>query len=139
MYGRVVGRIRAEPWVRRSEQIFGWAWKKALAQVPYIVFHVFLKWKKKRKLCHLLCSIFLSLQVRFERCGNINLTLVTNLDCKIRINRAALGIISTREIDYYGRTFIPDIPEFQTELFNIPDWDCPDTVKGPFYKGLERN
>ena len=28
---------------------------------------------------------------------------------------------------------------FQTELFNIPDWDCPDTVKAPFYEGLERN
>ena len=25
------------------------------------------------------------------------------------------------------------------ELFNIPDWDCPDTVKAPFYEGLERN
>jgi len=27
----------------------------------------------------------------------------------------------------------------QAELFNIPDWDCPDTVKAPFYEGLERN
>ena len=23
-----------------------------------------------------------------------------------------------------------------TELFNIPDWDCPVTVKAPFYQGL---
>ena len=96
--------------------------------------------ERRKENCAIYCvPFFLSLQVRFERCGNINLTLVTNLDCKIRINRAALGIISTREIDYYGRAFIPDIPEFQTELLNIPDWDCPDTVKGPFYKGLERN
>ena len=26
-----------------------------------------------------------------------------------------------------------------TELFNIPDWDCPDTVKAPLYQGLEKN
>ena len=26
-----------------------------------------------------------------------------------------------------------------TEFFNIPDWDCPDTVKAPFYEGLEKN
>ena len=25
------------------------------------------------------------------------------------------------------------------ELFNIPYWDCTDTVKAPFSKGLERN
>ena len=27
----------------------------------------------------------------------------------------------------------------KAELFNIPNWDCPDTVKAPFYEGLERN
>ena len=32
--------------------------------------------------------------------------------------------------------------EVFSEFFNIPDWNCPDTVKAPtvkFYEGLERN
>ena len=29
--------------------------------------------------------------------------------------------------------------EVFSEFFNFPDWDCPDTVKAPFYEGLERN
>ena len=24
----------------------------------------------------------------------------------------------------------------EAELFNIPYWDCPDTLKAPFYEGL---
>ena len=37
--------------------------------------------------------------------------------------------------DYIYPTPLPK----KAELFNIPDWDCPDTVKAPFFEGLERS
>ena len=39
---------------------------------------------------------------------------------------------------HYSKISLLNI-ELNPELFNIPDWECPDTLKAPFYEGLERN
>jgi len=51
------------------------------------------------------------------------------------------SVFLRRETDHkIGDIFVSDSKIVSyAELFNIPDWDCPDTVKAPFYEGLERN
>ena len=59
---------------------------------------------------------------------------VTNANFSRKLSKEWIKTIKKRPI---RNKYTPRL--LFSELFNIPDWECPDALKAPFYEGLEGN